>query len=69
MEIGQKLAGDSLHRIAQPFYVGDDIACRYVIAHFVVDQPLEGIGRNVEAFSNGDVGSLQIVNRECRAYP
>ncbi len=42
MKAGQKLSGDFLHRIAQPFYVEDDIACRYVIAHFVVDQPLEG---------------------------
>lgn len=40
MKIGQKLAGDFLHWIAQPFHVGNDVTRPHVIGHFVVDQPL-----------------------------
>ena len=36
----QQIAGNSLHGLLQPFHIINDIARRYVIAHFVIHQTL-----------------------------
>lgn len=56
-----KVIGDGLHGLSQPPHVRDNIARRYVVIKLVVDESLDGVHGDIEAFGHRDEGAPQVM--------
>src|SRR5262249_26470633 len=65
----KQLVGDLLHRLSEALHIEHDVTGRYVPAVSMVEQPLQRVGRQIQAFCNRDERAAQIVKGEFHFGP